>query len=250
MVYQFKSIKGIIDGIYRDYDSANDLEVWDVIEWCAEALELIGAGTQYVDRIVEIDVTNHTHPLPCDFHHLMQISYKGRPLSLMSGTMGPGPSFTEGSDNFLNSKQIDENNFPQNSNIDYANNDRYYIQNSFLVTSFEEGTVVMSYKAIQADEEGYPMIPENVYYDKALKAYCQMMIDRKEWRKGNIPAAMYSDTKADWLFYVKAAASSAMMPNLDKVENFKNSWVRLKPLINQHDTFFSGTNIREIKKLK
>ena len=41
-----------------------------------------------------------------------------------------------------------------------------------------------------------------------------------------------------------------MMPNIDKVENIKNSWVRLKPNINQYDTFFSGMNIREIKRLK
>ena len=79
MVHNFKSVKNIIDGIYRDYDSANDLEVWDVVEWCAEALELIGAGTQYVDRIIQAEVTNHNYPLPYDFHHLMQISFQGTP---------------------------------------------------------------------------------------------------------------------------------------------------------------------------
>jgi len=60
MVYKYKSIKEIIDGIYRDYDSPEDLEVWDIIEWCAEALQLIGAGTQYIDEIAQMEVTNHT----------------------------------------------------------------------------------------------------------------------------------------------------------------------------------------------
>lgn len=250
MVYKFKTLKHIIDGIYRDFGSPEDLEVWDIMEWCAEALELIGAGTQYVDRIVQAEVTNHTYRLPFDFHHLMQISYKGSPLLLMTGTVGPGRSVDESSGNYLNTEEVDEENFPRYSDEDIPEGDRYYIQNGCIVTSFETGEIVVSYKAIQVDEEGFPMIPDDVYFDKALKAYAQYMMDRKEWRKGNITREIYFDSKNDWLFYVRASASKAMMPNLDKVENFKNSWVRLKPLINQHDTFFSGSNIREIKRHK
>jgi len=252
MVYKFESVKGIVDGLYRDFDSPQDLELWDIIEWCAEALELIGAGTQYVDRFVEMGITNHAIQLPCDFHTLMQISYKGRPLTLNVSTVGPGPSpDIDGLSNTWNTKDVSQDNFPQAAN-DPENGglSSYYIQNNCLVTSFEEGEVVMAYKAIQTDEEGYPMIPDDVYFRKALKSYCQMVMDRKGWRKGTVSNAVYKESKDDWLFYVKAAAASAMFPNLDQVENIKNSWVRLKPNINQHDTFFSGLNIREIKKHK
>jgi len=250
MIYQYKSVKGIVDGLYRDFDSPQDLEVWDIIEWCAEALELIGAATQYVDRFVEIDITNHNHPLPVDFHHVMQISYNGFPLHLMGSTMGPGPAESGLADNYLNSQNIDDENFPQLSDNGDGNMSHYYIQNGCIATSFESGTIVMAYKAIQVDEDGYPMVPDNVYFDKALKFYCQFMMDRKEWRKGNLNEAVYRDSERNWLFYVRGAAGAAMMPNIDKVENFKNSWVRLKPMINQHDTFFSGNSIREIKRHK
>ena len=102
MIYKYKSIKGIIDGIYRDYDSPEDLDIWDIIEWLAEALQLIGAGTQYIDEIVELNVSNHNVPLPSTFHHETQISYKGRPLLLNTSTLGPGPTHQMGSTNFLN----------------------------------------------------------------------------------------------------------------------------------------------------
>jgi len=250
MIYKYKSIKEIIDGIYRDYDSPEDLEVWDIIEWCAEALQLIGVGPQYTDQIAEMSVTNHMQPLPITFHSLTQISYNGNPLLLSTATMGPGPTVASGSTNFLNDVPVDADNFPLEVPGITPTNERYYIQNNCIYTSFESGIIVMAFKAIQVDDCGYPMIPDNVYYDKALKSYAQMMIDRQQWRKGNIPIAIYSDSKQDWLFYVKAAGNAALMPNIDKVENIKNSWVRLKPNINNYDTFFSGMNIREIKRLK
>ena len=250
MIYQYQSVKKIVDKIYTDFGSPEELEIWDIIEWSGQALNLIGAATQYVDRIMEIDINNHVHPLPCDFHTLNQISYKGRPLLLMSATMGPGNSALNAPDNYLNSVGVDEENFPLTSNEREPHNEHYYIQNGCIATSFREGTIVMSYKAIQTDEEGFPMVPDNEYYFQALTAYCQSKIDRREWRKGNITRDIYSDSKSDWLFYVKAAASAALMPNKDKVENFKNNWLRLKPMINQHSTFFSGGSIREIKKLQ
>ena len=250
MVYKYKSIKGIIDGIYRDYDSPEDLDIWDIIEWCAEALQLIGAGTQYIDEIIELQVENHSVPLPATFHHETQISYRGRPLLLNTSNFGPGPTRKLGSTNFLNDVPVDPENFPLEASGVRPNQERYYIQNNCIYTSFESGKIVLDFKAIQVDEDGYPMVPDNVYYDKALKSYAQMMMDRKEYRRQNIPAAVFQESKQDWLFYVKAAASAALMPNIDKTENIKNSWVRLKPNINQYDTFFSGMNIREIKKLK
>ena len=50
MIYKFISIKEIIEGVYRDTAINEELDIWDVIEWGGEALELIGAGLQYEER--------------------------------------------------------------------------------------------------------------------------------------------------------------------------------------------------------
>jgi len=48
MIYKFKSIKTVVDGLYRDFDSPEDLDVWDILDWSAEALQLIGASNVFV----------------------------------------------------------------------------------------------------------------------------------------------------------------------------------------------------------
>lgn len=249
MIYKFKSIKTVVDGLYRDFDSPEDLDVWDIFDWSAEALQLIGASTQLIDYWTEIPITNHIHSLPCNFETINQISYKGFPLSLTSGSMGINSTSNPG-ESFLNTKEVDNENFPNIENQPTVSNESYYIKAGCIVTSFETGTILMSYKGIQVDEEGFPMIPDNVYFDKALRAYSQMMLDRKEWRRGNLPQQVFMKSEQDWLFYCRAAASAALMPNIDKVENFKNMWVRLKPSLNEYGTFFSGLNIQENKHIK
>ena len=39
MIYKFISIKEIIEGVYRDTQIHEELDIWDVIEWGGEALE-------------------------------------------------------------------------------------------------------------------------------------------------------------------------------------------------------------------
>lgn len=249
MIYKFKSIKTVVDGLYRDFDSPEDLDVWDILDWSAEALQLIGASTQLIDYWAEIEISNHLSRLPLNFEAINQISYNGFPLTLTNGSMGIN-STTNPGEAFLNTKEIDPDHFPNINRQTSTGVESYYIKNGCIVTSFESGTIVLSYKGIQVDSEGFPMIPDNVYFDKALRSYSQMMLDRKEWRRGNLPAQVYAKTEQEWLFYCKAAASAALMPNIDKVENFKNMWVRLKPSLNEYSTFFSGMNIQEAKHLK
>jgi hypothetical protein len=249
MIYKFKSIKSVVDGLYRDFDSPEDLDVWDILDWSVEALQLIGASTQLLDYWVEIAITNHVHKLPSNFETINQISYGGFPLLLTSGSMGIN-STASSNEAFLNTKEIDDTNFPNIKNQSSGQSESYYIKSGCIVTSFESGTIVLSYKGLQVDDEGFPMIPDNVYFDKALKAYSQMMMDRKEWRRGNLPQQVFVKSENDWYFYCKAAASAALMPNIDKVENFKNMWVRLKPSLNEHGTFSSGLNIQESKYIK
>ena len=119
-----------------------------------------------------------------------------------------------------------------------------------IFTSFEEGCITISYKATPIDEEGFPKIPDDVYYSKAIKTYCQMMLDRQGWRSQKIPEAMYRDSQNDWNFYCVGARGKANMPNLDKLDSIKRQWLKLKPNVTSYDGFFSDLGAPERKKLK
>ena len=75
MVYQFCSLKEVIARVYRDLDLKDTSRVFDFIEWCADAIERIGAITQYESTVEKLTISNYRVALPCNFHQLNQIYY-------------------------------------------------------------------------------------------------------------------------------------------------------------------------------
>jgi len=246
MIYKFISIKEIIEGVYRDTGIHEELDIWDVIEWGGEALELIGAGLQYEELIAEICVKEHRAPLPCNLHLMDSISYKGNPLILCTGTFGAiSTSPTSTDTNVIDGKQVDKDNFPMQGNSAGPGGDCYYINDNYVITSFESACLLMAFRGIKVDHDGYPMIPDHVSYKRAIKSYITMMLDRINWRKGTAPEAIYRDTQRDWEWYVKQARGAANMPNLDMMDNIKVQWVKLKPNMNSHGTFYTDLSSPE-----
>jgi len=249
MIYNYTNVREVIEGLYRDYGHQEELDLWDMIEWCGEALDLIGAHQQYVTMVEDWQVCNYRYALPCNLISLNQISYNGFPLKYAAGVFGPA-SNADDSTYVIDGEEVSSDNFPR-YNAEQVNMDhRYYINAAYLVTSFEEGCLMVSYTATKVDEDGFPMIPDDILFKKALKSYCQMMLDRKDWRRQRLSEAVYRDSQRDWEWYVRSARGKAQMPNIDKMESIKNQWVRLKPNQNSYNTFFSDMNTPERKKLK
>jgi|TARA_R110001606_G_scaffold220542_2_gene368382 hypothetical protein len=240
MIYKFISIKEIIEGVYRDTAINEELDIWDVIEWGGEALELIGAGLQYEELIAEVCVKEHRGALPCNLHLLDSISLNGNPLKLCTGTFGAISSTPTSTNlNTIDGKEVDTKNFPMKGSNAGSMSDCYYVNDNFIVTSFASACILLAFRGIKVDDEGYPMVPDHVSYKKALKSYITMMLDRIEWRKGSTPESHYRDSQRDWEWYVKQARGAANMPNLDMMDNIKNQWVKLKPSQTAHNTFYT-----------
>lgn len=66
-----------------------------------------------------------------------------------------------------------------------------------------------------------------------------------EWMNGRIRDAVYFEARRSWNYYCKQAYGNALMPTQDELESIKNSWLRLIPQINEHDTFFTALGERQ-----
>ena len=113
------------------------------------------------------------------------------------------------------------------------------MNDNFIITSFESGCILLAFRGIKVDHEGFPMVPDNISYKKAIKSYITMMIDRIAWRKGASPENLYRDSQRDWEWYVKQARGSANMPNLDMMDNIRLQWLKLRPSQTAHRTFYT-----------
>ena len=127
-------------------------------------------------------------------------------------------------------------------------NDNYVITNINLDTNLEDNVCIV-YLAMPVCEDGYPMIPDDVYFQKAIVAYITHMLDRQEWRKGKIADKVFQESEKEWLFYVKAAKGAANMPNSAQLERIKNVWRRMLPLTNEYDRGFINLGKKENRNI-
>lgn len=274
MIYKFISLKNIVEGLYRDYEYNESLDIDDLAEWAGEALRLINAPQQLKYQIAELNITNYKDFLPCNFHSIEQVYFNGYPLHYNTGTfptitsdISPGstPLYNKpvsqgisGADIIIDDltalgydvsdelSNLLKGTFTRYSSTTY-NADYYYeIADNQIYTSFEEGDIMLIYRGIPVDTEGYPMIPDNVYYEKAIKAYLQYMLDRRDWRAVRISDKVYAESKAEWKKYVRGAKAAALTPTLDQLENLKKQWVRIIPNTTTNSTFYTNLDKEEI----
>lgn len=76
MNYPYVPIDRIFSKLIRDV--TDDFDEGDVIEWCGEALEFIGATRLYEEAIAFVEVTNHQCRVPAGTHMIMQIGRDNR----------------------------------------------------------------------------------------------------------------------------------------------------------------------------
>jgi hypothetical protein len=257
---KYVSIKEIIDSVYRDTGFKEELTWEDLIYWVSDALDLIGMPGQYIKKVTgtaenpNLKIKNYRAKLPCDFHKLIQMSVNGQPVLDTSNTFHHLMS-GECCDISTNNNNIDiyKDNFnnkfsPNSENLNKGSNCSkitYDINNEYITFSVKEGEACISYLAFPVDEEGYPLIPDDIKYKQAVKYYLMSKIFYRMWINDDIKKDKYEDAEKNWLWYVGAAQNSASMPSIDKMESLKNQLIRLIPKNNSHKAFFKDLANRE-----
>lgn len=128
---------------------------------------------------------------------------------------------------------------PGNEDTSLTDDLIYVITDSYLKANIKDGYIMMAYQAIPTDADGYPMIPDLISFHEALYWYINMKLMYPQWKMGTIRDGVYFDARRSWNYYCKQAYGEALMPNADQMESIKNTWLRLVPDLNQHNTFFS-----------
>lgn len=260
----YASYTEIIEGVFRDLQLQDEMPWEDLIYWMYESMELIGVNATYIPKIIGhkndpgLDIQNYKAELPCDFHKLAQISVNGAPARYTGNTFhhlldGACCAFDLASqptdvfiDNFGNtfspqaSVFLDQMVDPEIT---------FDINNNYLTLSTQTGKVCIAYWAFPTDENGFPMIPDEIKYKKAVKAYLIYRISYYLWMQDRMTADKFQYNEREWLWYVGAAKNNANMPNYEQMESLKNQLVRLKPSFNEHSTFFRNLGKQERKRI-
>lgn len=141
---------------------------------------------------------------------------------------------------------IDNRTTVQGSVADNTSDYTYLIKPGYIKTNVETGYLMLSYQAVPTDEDGYPLIPDDVGFIEAIYWYITMKLLYPEWREGRVRDAVYYDARRSWNYYSKQAYGNALMPNKDQLESIKNTWLRLVPEITEWSSSFSTLGERQV----
>ena len=128
----------------------------------------------------------------------------------------------------------------------YSYDLQYMTKPGYIMTNVPRGYIKISYYAIYTDEDSMPMIPDLESYKEALLWYLGVKHFYPLKLKGQISQSDYYDMRNSWNFYRKQAYAEAMSPGPDEIESIKNTWHKLYPEMNDHDTFFSTSGEEQI----
>jgi hypothetical protein len=255
MIYKLVSAKFIIAKIYRDFKPT--IPGWEAsaIEWIGEAAEAIGQSAGLTNKSTgnegcqdALTIENYRAKLPCDLVNLQAVEYNGRRLPYGGDQTGFSlPDRARTTDIYSNNgvsvvteaglsasteRLIDSAIGPEQVVSDY-----YLINPNYIITSFESGHIKLHYEAYPVCSDGYPMVPDHYYYATAISWYVMSKLMLLGYSN---PVVDYKMAHASWCEYKILARNKAAFPSIDKMDRFKNMWVRLIPNQTLPNDFFAG----------
>ena len=193
-----------------------DLNYEDAAMYAIEAIELIGTPLTLLDKETNppINIEGYKGPLPND-------------IIILKGVITD------------NGVVLNHNTGIHNVISNYTNNDylecrggNYTIERGVIKTSFEKGKVIVSYKGLPLDCDGYPLIPNNIKVKQAVYYYILYQHLAPLYDIGKITDKAFGRIEQNYNWYIGAAQSATQLASMDHAEVMLNSINRL--LINDN----------------
>lgn len=219
---KYISIDFIIDRIFQDYGFTREIDRAEVAERVYDAMSYIGVPDSYVRTITNgegdnpdpIAVVDYRAELPCNMYKVISVREDTQkyPMQEVSSTFRPGYKDDGGTEGVLS----------------------YHINDDFIFTSFETGTIEVSYLALPTDEYGLPKIPDDVVYIRAVVSFVAERIGFRLYMQDKLSEKKYEKLNQEWLWYVGAAQGRSRIPSPDKAEMLKNVLAKMVANSNHH----------------
>lgn len=219
--FQWVNIRLILDRCLR-HPLMSDLTLEAAIQFLTDFLGIMGLPPTYVDALEEVEIKDYRGMLPCNLISINQVRWKKNGICMRSMT-----------DNF-NGHSEKDNGEPT-----------FKTQGRIIYTSFKEGTIEVSYKAIPIDNEGYPLLPDEPTFLRALELYI-----KKQWftilfDMGKISSAVLQNTQQEYSFAAGACNNTFMIPSPSEMESITNMMNQLIPRFNEFKKGFKHLGSKE-----
>lgn len=230
MSEQYTNIRLILDKILR-HPLMQDLSLESAVDYTVDFMRIVGVPNMFMEKTEILEIEKYRAMLPDDYYQMIQVR------KVKGGT------FRYSTDTF----HMSESEEPNDRNIsDFT----YKIQGNIIYTSMEDGEIEISYQSIATDEEGYPLLPDNSSFTRALGLYIKKEHFTTLFDMGKIQATVLNQALQDYAWAVGDCQTEFNRLSLDKAESFYNSWRTLIMRDTEHRTGFINNGTKERLKLQ
>lgn len=187
-----------------------DIPFETVVDYAVDFIRIVGTPPAFLEKTQEIEIKDYRGLLPCDYYQIIQVR-------VIDGEKRMG-AFRYSTDSFHMS-----NTKPKHRGLTYK------IQGSCIITSIPEGKIEIAYEAMPIDDEGYPLIPDNSSYSRALELYIKLQWFTVLFDTGKITPQVLSNTQQQYAWAVGQAQTDLIRPTIDQMESITAAWNKLLP---------------------
>lgn len=218
---QYTSIKNLLDRLTR-HPMLKDISLESVVQYTIDFIAIFGLPKLYINKEATVQIKDYRGLLPCDLISINQVQDCDTKICLrsMDGT------FT-----------IQENNTRKEL--------QFKTQGNIIFTSIQEGKLLISYKAIPVDEEGYPLISDNPVFLRALEAFIKESYFTILFDMNKISNTVLQNTQQQYAWAAGQLEEEYTIPSLSEMESLKNSWCTLLQRTTEFDNGFAHNGDRE-----
>jgi len=199
-----------------------------IVDWTVEFQGVLGIAETFEDKLVTLEVKEYRAVLPEDYYDIIQVR-------TFSNNQQAPIYFRSTTDKFYRSDN-------KSNSVPYT----YTIRGKVIYLSpMRQGTIEVAYKAIELDDCGMPLIPDNEKYKRALESYIKWKRYTDLFDVGEINEHVLDRAERDYCFNVAQCSNEFKMPSLDEMESIGNIMNSLLPRKFSHYRGYADSGSKE-----
>jgi hypothetical protein len=201
MITSYVGIEYIIEEINRQPIPNTYWNIEEIKEWTYQALSFIDTKMANIKAKTSIEILNGKGIIPSEIERIDKV--------------------------FI---EFDKNTIKELHEIlpyEELNSNNYTINAGYIYVNFEKGNLSVEYYTVPTDITGKPLIPNNIYYIKAVISYIRYKLGDRAFWQNKILQNQLQMLEQEWLFYLPSAQTS------QKINIIKDS-KRFRKISNRH----------------
>lgn len=222
---KYISIRQILDNLLV-HPLLRDLSLERVVNYTVDFIRIVGMPRLFEEKVAILNIKNYRALLPCDYYQMIQVRKHKT-----------NESFRYSTDSY------------HLGNHQGSLDNTYKIQGNIIYTSLKDGELEVAYEALAVDEEGYPVLPDNSSFTRALELYIKKQWFTIQFDLGKITAAVLQNVQQEYSWAVGQCQSDLVRPTIDQMESIANSWNTLIPRTSEHSRGFATNGSKQTIKI-